>query len=538
VISVEQRINILLVDDRVENLLALEAALSPLNQNLVRASSGKEALKALLEKDFAVILMDVKMPGMDGFETASLIRAREKSAHTPIIFITAQYKEDEHLNRGYSVGAVDYILKPFSPEVLRSKVAVFVDLAKKSDEIRRQSELIRQIEQREYEVRLADAHRRIEAENYRVRLERQIAQAVVEHAPVGIVRTDNNMVISEANQVFAELFQMQPRNLMRKPIFKALPWLPQPLIEAIQVGKQFSIEQYRIASNEDEDDDQRIERYLDLAVWPVMGHADTLAGTILMAQDVTERVALSQQREDFVATLAHDLQTPVIASDRALELLLSATSDKLDPESVKMIGMLKKNNESLLNMIQGLLDVYRYQEGAQSLYFDNVDLRPLVSNCVESLQALAAKQRITLTQSMSDDLCTVWADRTALRRVIMNLLDNAIKFSRPEGQVEISAFNGRAQHVTFQITDNGIGISPRDQAHLFKRYWHGNGHQKTYKPGCGLGLYLCKQIVEAHHGLIGCESEPDKPTVFYVSLPCGTAPESDVNAAGAEAFTS
>jgi diguanylate cyclase (GGDEF)-like protein len=120
--------NILMVDDRPENLLALEAVLEPLGQNLVRANSGEEALRRLLVEEFAVILLDVQMPGLDGFETAAHIKQREKTRHIPIIFLTAISKDAHHALRGYTVGAVDYIFKPFEPSVLRSKVSVFVDL--------------------------------------------------------------------------------------------------------------------------------------------------------------------------------------------------------------------------------------------------------------------------------------------------------------------------------------------------------------------------------------------------------------------------
>src|SRR6266567_2487077 len=134
------KVNILLVDDKPENLLSLEAVLEKLGQNLVKAHSGREALRYVLKHDFAVILIDVQMPGMDGFETVDLIKERERSRHTPIIFITALSKNEMYITRGYSAGAVDYILKPVVPEILRSKVAVFVELFKKSEEIKRLNE--------------------------------------------------------------------------------------------------------------------------------------------------------------------------------------------------------------------------------------------------------------------------------------------------------------------------------------------------------------------------------------------------------------
>src|SRR5438132_416446 len=136
------RVKILLVDDQPENLFAAEAVLESLGEDIVRAESGREALRCLLDQDFAVILLDIMMPDMDGFETASLIRQRERSRHTPIIFLTALGRSEEHMLRGYHIGAVDYITKPFVPEILRSKVSVFVELNRKTALLAEQSRLL------------------------------------------------------------------------------------------------------------------------------------------------------------------------------------------------------------------------------------------------------------------------------------------------------------------------------------------------------------------------------------------------------------
>ncbi|HWL41248.1 MAG TPA: ATP-binding protein [Gemmatimonadaceae bacterium] len=145
-------VRLLLVDDRPENLLALEAILEPLGQELVRADSGPEALRKVLAIDFAAILLDVQMPGMNGFEVAEIIKSRERSRTIPIIFLSAINKEDAYVFKGYSMGAVDYVFKPFNPDVLRSKVAVFVDLYLKQREIQRQGELLRDSQKRELEL--------------------------------------------------------------------------------------------------------------------------------------------------------------------------------------------------------------------------------------------------------------------------------------------------------------------------------------------------------------------------------------------------
>ena len=160
--TTEEPANILLVDDRPGNLVALKAILEPLGQRLVTATSGPEALRHLLSEEFAVILLDVQMPGMDGFETAALIKEREKSRHIPIIFITAISTDQKYVFRGYSAGAVDYMPKPFEPDILRSKVLVFVDLFKKTRQIQRQAELLRLSEAREAERERLEREREIQ----------------------------------------------------------------------------------------------------------------------------------------------------------------------------------------------------------------------------------------------------------------------------------------------------------------------------------------------------------------------------------------
>jgi serine phosphatase RsbU (regulator of sigma subunit) len=177
-LSPDRKVNVLLVDDQSNNLLALEAVLEDPGYNLVKAHSGEEALKRLLRDEFAVILLDVMMPGMDGFETAELIRQRERTRSTPIIFVTAIGKSAAHVARGYSAGAVDYLFKPIIPETLRSKVAVFVELFRKTEEVRHQGEQLRELERRAHEARLAAAQRELEEEQRRqeMRVARVIQQ--------------------------------------------------------------------------------------------------------------------------------------------------------------------------------------------------------------------------------------------------------------------------------------------------------------------------------------------------------------------------
>jgi two-component system, sensor histidine kinase and response regulator len=169
-------VKILIVDDQSENLLSAEAVLESLGQEIVRAQSGREALRHLLTEDFAVILLDVMMPDMDGFETAELIRERERSRTTPIIFVTALGKSEEHIFRGYDVGAVDYLTKPIVPEILRSKVAVFVELARKNAQLIEHADLL---ERKNRELQNANAQLR-EADQEIGRLNNRLERRVEE----------------------------------------------------------------------------------------------------------------------------------------------------------------------------------------------------------------------------------------------------------------------------------------------------------------------------------------------------------------------
>src|SRR5437870_521787 len=196
----EDKGSILLVDDHVENLLALEALLSDLGQNLVRASSGLEALRLLLHQEFALILLDVDMPTINGFETAALIRQRDRSHHTPIIFLTAVNKAERHVFKGYSLGAVDYLTKPFVPEILRSKVIAFVELHRKNEQVKRQAALLQQMV-----VELAGSNNEIRKLNVELQSERDFISTVLDTADSIIVVLNAEQKIIQASRAFERI---------------------------------------------------------------------------------------------------------------------------------------------------------------------------------------------------------------------------------------------------------------------------------------------------------------------------------------------
>jgi PAS domain S-box-containing protein len=272
----EDKVSILLVDDHVENLVALEALLSDMGQTMVRADSGLDALRLLLNQEFALIILDVDMPIMNGFETAALIRQRERSRHTPIIFLTAINKTEQHIFKGYSVGAVDYLSKPFVPEILRAKVTAFVELHKKTEQVTRQTKLLQQMV-----AELASSNDEIRKLNVELQSEKDFVSTVLDTADSIVVVLDAEQKIIRASRAFERILgysQDEVRGRTLTSFFvSAGPW--NDLAHA---------EHYWIAKD-------GTSRLIAWSKTPL-----TSDQFILTGNDITERKRAEEQREQFI----------------------------------------------------------------------------------------------------------------------------------------------------------------------------------------------------------------------------------------------
>lgn len=206
---------ILIVDDRRENLLALEAVLKSPDYQLVFASSGEEALKCLLKDDFAVILLDVQMPGMDGFETAKLVRARKRNEDTPIIFITAIYHSTENIAQGYSLGAIDYLFKPFNPEMLKSKIGAFVKIHFHKKEIKLQNELLKQ-----HALKLQTMNENLERTTLDLRKAEALSRVIGETSIDTLITMDTLGQVINSNPAITGMFGYEHEELQGKNVSK------------------------------------------------------------------------------------------------------------------------------------------------------------------------------------------------------------------------------------------------------------------------------------------------------------------------------
>jgi signal transduction histidine kinase len=476
--------NILLVDDRPDKLLALEAVLSDLG-HLVKATSGKEALRHVLQRDFAVILLDVAMPGMDGFETAALIRQRLNSQQTPIIFVTSHNDAENHIAKGYSLGAVDYITTPIVPQILRTKVSVFVELYKKSDQIKRQGEKLLQLEEAEHRKRF---------------------NAVLEACPdiVFVVGTDRQIKL--ANPAAAEFATALGLNGRFPPALQAqveqVLHSGTPLLPTTFQG----VHRFRI---------QNAERYFLPRIVSLESDATARFGVVVVLHDVTEFRLLDEIKTNLIATVSHELKTPLTSIRTVLFMLLQQMRDNLGAQQVDMIEIASHESERLLHTLDTLLDLTRFEEGLPEMNFDLAAPRSLISAAIEETAGMATATGVQIDLSIEPDLPLVKVDRDRIIVAFTNLLTNAIKHSPRNGEVRISARHHQQDWVRFSVVDQGPGIPEAYRERIFERFFRVPGNARN---GAGLGLTIAREFVRAHGGTIGLEPATARGSEFYILL--------------------
>jgi signal transduction histidine kinase len=404
---------ILLVDDREDNLLSIESLLEPEGYQLIKANSGRQALKALLnDQDFALILMDVQMPNLNGFETAELIYEREKLRHIPIIFITAHSYNDENIFKGYSSGAVDYIYKPINPILLKTKVSVFIELYRKTNQLIAQ------------EQKLTAINKNLEIEI-------------------------NERKNSEEN------------------------------VKALNIQLLKNIDKLEIANKD-------LDRFAFMA--------------------------------------SHDLQEPLRKIRTFSDLLYSKFKDQMDMDSVMYLNKIQVATKRMQDLIRDIMTFSRISVEKNSFVKTNLNnlVDEILMEMAEPINDLNAK--ITV-----DKLPMLFVNPVLIIPLFQNLINNALKYSKKNVPpiIRISADyptvkeKGEQQlknkYCRIFIEDNGIGFEQKYSEQIFKMFQRLH-HHNEYE-GTGIGLALCKKIVEEHNGYISARSIVDEGSTFIVSLP-------------------
>jgi len=343
--------------------------------------------------------------------------------------------------------------------------------------------------------------------------ERRVTKSIMEGAPIAIVRVNDAFACVECNDEFLKLLgSTDRREVVGKPLFELAPELPRELLGRVMESGHA----YQGTAEALEFPLSPVVAYWDWAAWPVKGDHGDMLGLLAMFVNATDRVLLQQQREDFVATLTHDLKTPILAANRAVKLLVEGDFGQVSPEQSRILETIHQSNESLYKLVQTLLDVYRYDSGAKQLHLGKSNLALTIRRLAEELRPLATSKEVTLTADLPNEPVEVNCDEAEIRRVVQNLLDNSLKFTPAGGKITI-ALTREPGATTITVNDTGKGVSEEDMPKLFQRFWQAASSGRYYA-STGLGLYLCRKIVELHDGKIFCESTLGKGSTFGFTI--------------------
>lgn len=548
--------HILIVDDLPEKLLVYRSILEDLGEDLVTVRSGPEALKQVLKNDFAVILLDVNMPDMDGFETAQLIRQRKRSAHTPIIFLTA-FTDEVRTAQGYATGGVDYLPTPVVPDVLRAKVRVFIDLFKLRKQVARQAEEQAKRAAAEDSARrsafLAEASRALTTSLDMMTTVRQLLAVVVPNladlaavtqvegpnrpwmtelacaselpgqieymtvtdreAPHDQLRACHDRVLSSGKrEVLADIDVVAPRDLPGKPV--RIRWAAVlPLIARGRILGALTLACAQLESALSSEDMALAE---DLA-----GRAAIALDNALLVRDIQEN---DRRRNEFLAMLAHELRNPLAPIRNSLEILRLVGIEQ--PELKAAREVINRQLTHLVRLVDDLLDVSRITRGKIQLRPTQVNIADIVLAAVETSRPLIESHAHDLAITLPNKPIMVRADGARLAQVFANLLNNAAKYTPDGGHLSLQV-EREGDAVVVAVRDTGAGIPREMLAKVFDLFTQVDHSLDRSHGGLGIGLTLVRRLVEMHDGSVQAHSEGEgRGSEFIVRLPAlRTEPE-------------
>jgi signal transduction histidine kinase/DNA-binding response OmpR family regulator len=559
-----ERAGVLVVDDRAENLLVVRTMLEDLGHDVITVRSGEQALRCLLDRDFAVVLLDVNMPGMDGLETAAYIRRRRRSQHTPIIFLTS-YVEEMHTAKAYALGAVDYMLTPVIPAILRTKVKVFIDLFLMTRQVERQADQ-RIAFEREQAARAAaeESTRRLSfltnasdvlASSLEVEANmRALARFVVpyladvsvltvlpEHGPAVHAEVAWAGRGSEAccNETITHLDDAAIRDAMRDALAAGGP------VELRMERTCNALSATKVVDGRVEKLSLNLGFELRSVAVLVLVARNRRLGTLMLgyaergfdhstralAEDIAARAAVAidncllyakvqeadRRKNEFLAMLAHELRNPLAPVRNAAQMLRSSQADAAKLEWAA--DVIDRQSRQLVRLVDDLLDVARITQGKITLSLEPVDVATVVHLAEEMTRQLIETRRHSLTIRVPAVPLSVYGDCARIAQILANLLNNAAKYSEPGSNISLDAHEIGSE-IEFRVRDSGIGIPVDLLESIFDLFIQADRSLDRSQGGLGIGLTIVRNLVQMQGGSVQAHSAgTGKGSEFVVRLP-------------------
>src|ERR1051325_1718467 len=547
----DDKVNILVVDDLPDKRLAFQVVLEELGQNLVMAASGADALRELLLREFAVILLDVNMPDIDGIETAELIRQHSKTKHTPIIFVTA-YADEMQTARGYALGAVDYILSPVIPEILRRKLTLFRGVSRAQRRAQAAARL---------EAERAAAEEATQRSEFLAFASRELGASL--NLDAGMGRLLQMLVPGLAEyallsvQLEGEALAMSCGGRARPQAMEGLAALPAPLQRVLREGRKsdlvlepqaalhggvryFHLVPLRSGERTvamlalgyargpsaygvppaHTTQQGGVEAWRSAAIaFKTAGLYWNLKREMARTKEAEEKLKEASRRKDeFLAMLSHELRNPLAPIRNAAEVMRRIAPT--DAGIVWARDVVERQVTHLAQLVDDLLDVSRITQGKIALKKEPVELGKVVQHSIDTARSLLEAKRHNLSVSVSSAPIWVFGDFARLSQVIGNILNNAAKYTSEGGRIELVASAERGEAL-ISVRDNGIGIDAALLPHVFELFTQGERSLDRSQGGLGVGLTVVERLVDLHQGRVEVHSDGiGKGSVFRVVLPC------------------
>jgi len=483
----------MVVDDEQDIRDGSERILTRIGLRVLKASRGDEALEILAKEKVSIVLLDLKMPGMDGMEVLEHIKKLDEAI---LVIVITGYATVETATEAMKLGAYDFISKPFEPDQLR----IVVNRAWERIRLTQEAEKLEQARRRT----LSD----LDAEKSRIR-------TIIEQLPNGMMVTNTKGQVVLMNPAFRQLLELDSGLKTGKQIEEYVPDKGLcRLVMEISQGKHIDYDD--IPDHEFSLSDKK---HFLAKGQPVLGDRKECLGAVVNVVDITAMKVLDQLKSEFVAKVSHELRSPLSTIHEQLALVMRDIMHEVPEHDQHILARAREKTRGLIALISDLLDLSRIEEGIICHEPQPVRLEELLENIVDFLKTQAEGKGQALTLELPNDpLPEITADPLALESIFGNLITNAINYTQDDGKIKV-AVDMAGINVRVKVVDNGFGIPDKYLDKIFERFYRVKDEKTRFITGTGLGLPIVKGLVDSMDGFIDLESTPGKGTTFTVLLP-------------------